>query len=50
VVLFSGLLAYHYRQEDYTQGEAVFYGVFLVVCAGILLCSGLWAVLISLFG
>jgi hypothetical protein len=50
VVLFSGLLAFHYRQEDYTQGEAVFYGVFLVVSAGILLCSGLWAVLISLFG
>ena len=50
VVLFSGLLAVHYRQEDYTQGEAVFYGVFLVVSAGILLCSGLWAVLISLFG
>jgi hypothetical protein len=27
VVLFSGLLAFHYRHEDYTQGEAVFYGV-----------------------
>ena len=50
VVVFSGLLAFHYRQEDYAQGEAVFYGVFLVVCAGILLCSGIWAVLISLFG
>ena len=50
VVLFSGLLALHYRREDYTQGESVFYGVFLVVSAGILLCSGLWAVLISLFG
>jgi hypothetical protein len=50
VVLFSGLLAFHYRQEDYTQGEAVFYGVFLVISMGILLCSDLWAVLISLFG
>jgi hypothetical protein len=50
VVLFSGLLAFHYRHEDYTQGEAVFYSVFLAVSAGILLCSGLWAVLISLFG
>jgi hypothetical protein len=50
VALFSGLLALHYKQEDYTQGEAVFYGVFLVVSAGILLCSGLWAVLVSLFG
>ena len=50
VALFSGLLALHYKQEDYTQGEAVFYGVFLVVSAGILLCSGLWAVFISLFG
>jgi hypothetical protein len=50
VALFSGLLAFHYKHEDYTQGEAVFYGVFLVVSAGILLCSGLWAVLISLFG
>ena len=50
VVLFSGLLSFHYRHEDYTQGEAVFYGVLLVVSAGILLCSGLWAVLASLFG
>jgi hypothetical protein len=50
VVLFSGLLEFHYRHEDYTQGEAVFYDVFLVVSAGILLCSGLWAVPISLFG
>ena len=50
VVLFSGLLALHYRREDYTEGEAVFYGVFLVVSAGVLLCSGLWAGLISLFG
>ena len=50
VVLFSGLLAFHYRHEDYTQGEAVFYGVFLAVSAGILLCSGLWAVLIFLLG
>lgn len=31
VALLSGLLALHYKQEDYTQGEAVFYGVFLVV-------------------
>jgi hypothetical protein len=38
------------RREDYTQGESVFYGVFLMVSAGILLCSGLWTVLISLFG
>ena len=50
VALFSGLLALHYGREDYAQGEAVFYGVFLVVSAGILLCSGLWAIFISLFG
>ena len=50
VALFSGLLAFHYGHEDYAQGEAVFYGVFLVVCTGILLCSGIWAILISLLG
>jgi len=50
VALFSGLLGFHYRHEDYTQGEAVFYSVFLVVSTGILLCSGIWTVLISLFG
>jgi hypothetical protein len=50
VTLFSGLLAFHYNHEDYTRGEEVFYGVFLVVSAGILLCSGIWAALISLFG
>ena len=50
VVLFSGLLAFHYNHEDYAQGEAVFYSVFLAVSAGILLCSGIWAVLILLLG
>ena len=50
VALFSGLLAFHYGHEDYAQGEGVFYGVFLVVSAGILLCSGIWAILTSLFG
>src|SRR5215211_8887311 len=47
VALFSGLLAFHYGHEDYAQGEGVFYGVFLVVSAGILLCSGIWAILTS---
>jgi hypothetical protein len=50
VALFSGLLAFHYGHEDYAQDEAVFYGVFLVVSTGILLCSGIWAILISLLG
>jgi uncharacterized membrane protein YedE/YeeE len=50
VALFSGLLALYYGREDYAQGEAVFFGVFLVVSTGILLCSGIWATLISLFG
>jgi hypothetical protein len=49
VALFSGLLAFYYGHEEYAQGEGVFFGVFLVVSAGILLCSGLWAILISLF-
>jgi hypothetical protein len=50
VALFSGLLTFHYGHEEYAQGEGVFYGVFLVVSAGVLLCSGIWAILTSLFG
>lgn len=50
VALFSGLLAIHYEHEGYTSGEAVLYRACLVVFTGILLCSGIWAALISLFG
>ena len=50
VALFSGLLAFHYEHEDYTEGEAVFYRVFLIVFTGILLCSGMAVALIYVFG
>ncbi len=50
VVVSSGLLTFHYKHEEYTSGEEVLYSVCLAVSAGILLCSGIWAALISLFG
>src|SRR5215212_4407586 len=50
VALSSGLLAFHYQHEDYTRGEEVLYRTCLAVSAGILLCSGIWAALISLLG
>jgi hypothetical protein len=49
VALSSGLLAFHYKHEDYTRGEEVLYRACLAVSAGILLCSGIWATSISLF-
>jgi hypothetical protein len=50
VALSSGLLAFHYRHEGYTSGEEVFFRACLIVSAGFLLCSGVWATLITLFG
>ena len=50
VALFSGLLAFHYEHEDYTEGEEVLYRVFLILFTGILLCSGLSVALIYVFG
>jgi len=50
VALFSGLLAFHYEHEDYTEGEEVLYRAFLIVSTGILLCSGIWVALIYVFG
>ena len=50
VALFSGLLAFHYEHEDYTEGEGVLYCTFLIVSTGILLCSGLSVALIYVFG
>jgi hypothetical protein len=50
VALSSGLLAFHYQHEDYARGEEVLYRSCLAVSAGILLCSGIWAALISLLG
>ena len=50
VALFSGLLAFHYEHEDYTEGEEVLYCTFLIVSTGILLYSGLSVALIYVFG
>jgi len=50
VALSSGLLAFHYQHEHYARGEEVLYRSCLAVSAGILLCSGIWAALISLLG
>jgi hypothetical protein len=50
VALFSGLLAFHYEHEDYTEGEEILYCTFLIVSTGILLCSGLSVALIYVFG
>ena len=50
VALSSGLLALYYQHEDYARGEEVLYRSCLAVSAGILLCSGIWAALISLLG
>jgi hypothetical protein len=50
VALFSGLLAFHYEHEDYTEGEEVLYRVFLIVSTGTLLCSGMSVALIYVFG
>jgi hypothetical protein len=50
VALFSGLLAFHYEHEDYTEGEEVLYRTFLIVFTGILLCSGMAVALIYVFG
>lgn len=51
VCLTSGLLEVHYRSfQSYRSGEQVFFGVFLVISAGILLCSGIWAAMSLVFG
>jgi hypothetical protein len=50
VALSPGLLAFHYTHEGYTAGEEVFFRACLIISTGILLCSGIWGALISLFG
>ena len=50
VAQYSGLLAFHFKYEDYTRGEEVRYSACLIVSTGILLFSGIWASAITLFG
>lgn len=50
VALSSWLLAFHYERSDYTSGEEVLYRACAIVFTGILLCSGIWAALVSLLG
>ena len=50
VSLTSGLLAFHYKFEGYSRGAEVLFRTCLIVSTGILLCSGVWACAIALFG
>jgi hypothetical protein len=50
VALSSGLLALHYSRESYGAGEEVLFRACLIVSTGFLLCSGIWATLIFVFG
>lgn len=50
VALTSGLLARHHKFEGYTHGEEVLFRTCLIVSTGVLLCSGIWAAAITLFG
>jgi hypothetical protein len=50
VALTSGLLARHYGLEGYSAGEEVVFRVCLIVSTGIMLCGGVWALAILVFG
>lgn len=50
VALASGLLAFHYKREAYGGGEEVLFRACLIVSTGILLCSGIYACAIAIFG
>lgn len=50
VALTSGLLAFHHKLEAYGGGEEVLFRSCLIVSTGILLCSGLYACAIQIFG
>jgi uncharacterized membrane protein YsdA (DUF1294 family) len=45
-----GLLAFHYRRVAYGEGEEVVFRTCCIVLTGIMVCSGAWAMLGSLFG
>lgn len=45
-----GLLAFHYGRVEYGEGEEVVFRTCCIVTTGIMVCSGAWAVLGSLFG
>ena len=46
----SGLLAFHYKHEGYTRGEEVVFRSCLMISAGFLLFSGIWAAAVTVFG
>lgn len=50
VALASGLLAFHHKREAYGGGEEVLFRACLIVSTGILLCSGIYACAIAIFG
>ena len=45
-----GLLAFHYSRAEYGSGEEVLFCTCCKECTGIMVCSGAWAVLGSVFG
>ena len=45
-----GLLAFHYSGVAYGEGEELVFRTCCIVLTGIMVCSGPWAILGSLFG
>jgi hypothetical protein len=45
-----GLLAFHYSRTEYGEVEEAVFRTCCIVCTGVMVCSGGWAVLSSMFG